>query len=107
MHATPTLATGAGEPGARAGAGATGILHCSAASTSTARARRRAVAAFGLDPALVRSGTPPAPPSAPVPYDTRLDAAATFARLGVDPPGLDGQLARPRLELEESVWATT
>ena len=104
-----TLATGAGELiGAALEREATGVLHCCGGEhADRAGLARRAAAAFGLDPALVRTGPPPAPPSAPVPYDTRLDATATFARLGVAPPALDDQLARLRHELEEAAWATT
>ena len=38
----------------------------------------------------------------PVPFDTRLDAAATAAALGVELPGLDTQLARLRHEMEDA-----
>ena len=109
MRATPTLATGAGELIWRAlERETTGVLHCCGGEhADRAGLARRAAVALGLDPALVRTGPPPAPPSAPVPYDTRLDATATFARLGVAPPALDDQLARLRHELEEAAWATT
>jgi hypothetical protein len=55
----------------------------------------------------VRTGPPPEPPAQPVPYDTRLDAAGTAARLGVELPDLDTHLARLRRELEEAACATT
>ena len=109
MVATPTLATDAGELIWRAlERGVTGVLHCCGGEHAgrVALARRAAVA-FGLDPGLLRTGPPPDPPPAPVPYDTRLDAAATAARLGVELPGLDDQLARLRHELEEAACATT
>ena len=61
---------------------------------------RRAAAALGLDPALVRTGPPP-PAAQRIPYDTRLDARATAARLGVELPDLDTMLARLRAELHE------
>jgi dTDP-4-dehydrorhamnose reductase len=50
----------------------------------------------------VWEGPPPAQPW-PVPYDTRLDATATAATLGVELPDLDTQLHR----LERSMACTT
>jgi dTDP-4-dehydrorhamnose reductase len=101
MLATPTLATDAGELIWRALVlGATGVLHCTGGEhADRVTLARRAAAAFDLDPELVRTGPPPAPPAQPVPYDTRLDAAATAARLGVELPDLDTQLAALREEL--------
>jgi dTDP-4-dehydrorhamnose reductase len=108
MLATPTPATFASELIWRAlERGATGVLHCVGGEhTDRVTLARRAAAAFDLDPGLVLTGPPPAPPSMPVPYDTRLDAAATAARLGIELPDLDTQLARLRREME-AAWATT
>jgi dTDP-4-dehydrorhamnose reductase len=108
MRATPTLASDAGELIWRAlELGATGVLHCCGGEhADRVPLARRAAVAFGLDPALVRTGPPPAAPDR-IPYDTRLDAAETAARLGVTLPSLDDQLARLRAELEEVAWATT
>ena len=80
---------------------------CTAAGASTRTGvglARRAVAAFGLDPDLLDVGPPPARalPRGRVPRDTRLDATATAARLGVELPDLDTQLARLRAELDAS-----
>jgi dTDP-4-dehydrorhamnose reductase len=107
--ATPTLATDAGELIWRAlELGATGVLHCCGGEhADRVTLARRAAAAFGLDPELVLTGPPPEPPDQPVPYDTRLDAAATAARLGVELPDLGAQLARLRRELEEAACVTT
>jgi dTDP-4-dehydrorhamnose reductase len=107
--ATPTLATDAGELIWRAlELEATGVLHCTGGEhADRVTLARRAAAAFDLDPELVRTGPPPEPPAQPVPYDTRLDATATAARLGVELPDLDTQLARLRHELEEAACATT
>jgi len=107
--ATPTLASDAGELIWRAlELGATGVLHCCGGEhTDRVTLARRAAEAFGLDPALVRTGPPPAPPIERVPYDTRLDAAMTAARLGVELPDLDTQLARLRHEMEALSCLTT
>jgi dTDP-4-dehydrorhamnose reductase len=106
--ATPTLASDAGELVWRALArGATGVLHCCGGEhVDRVTLARRAAVAFDLDPDRVLAGPPPEPPSMPVPYDTRLDASATAARLGVELPDLDAQLARLRREME-AAWATT
>jgi dTDP-4-dehydrorhamnose reductase len=83
--------------------GVTGILHCCGGeSVHRVELARRAVAAFGLDPELLRTG-PPADEAfagGAVPRDTRLDATATAAALGVDLSGLDTMLARLRAETE-------
>jgi dTDP-4-dehydrorhamnose reductase len=104
MLATPTLAGDAGELIWRAlELGATGVLHCCGGEhADRVTLARRAAIAFGLDPELVVTGPPPRPPAMPIPFDTRLDATLTAARLGVELPDLDAQLAR----LEAS-WATT
>jgi dTDP-4-dehydrorhamnose reductase len=109
MLATPTLATAAGELILRAlELEARGVLHCCGGEhVDRVTLARRAAEAFGLDPALVRTGPPPEPPAGAVPYDTRLDARATARVLGVELPELDTQLARLRNELEAVSWATT
>ena len=96
MLATPTLATDAGELIVRAlERGVHGTLHCCGGEhADRVTLARRAAEAFGLDPELVLTGPPPEPPAAPVPYDTRLDATATAAALGVELPDLDTQLAK-------------
>ena len=108
MLATPTLATDAGELIWRALArDARGVLHCCGGEhVDRVTLARRAAAAFGLDPALVRTGAPPQPTGA-VPYDTRLDATATARVLGVELPDLDTQLARLRHEMEALSCLTT
>jgi len=62
------------------------------------------VTAFDLDPDLLAVAPPPAGllPRGRVPRDTRLDATETAARLGVELPDLDTQLARLRAELDAS-----
>jgi dTDP-4-dehydrorhamnose reductase len=62
----------------------------------------RTVDVFGLDADLLDLGHAPAQPW-PVPFDTRLDATATAATLGVELPDLDEQLRR----LERSLACTT
>jgi dTDP-4-dehydrorhamnose reductase len=105
VMATPTLATDAGEMVWRAlERGVTGVLHCCGGEhVSRLDLAHRAAAAFGLDDGLIDSGPPP--PGAigdeAVPRDTRLDAQATAAALGVDLPELNETLARLRAELEE------
>jgi dTDP-4-dehydrorhamnose reductase len=109
--ATPTLATDAGELIWRAlEREATGILHCVGGEhADRVTLARRAVAAFDLDPELLRVGPPPAGAleaiPAAVPRDTRLAASASAARLDTDLPDLDTTLARLRAELE-SAWST-
>jgi len=98
--ATPTLASDAGELIWRAlEREATGILHCCGGEhAGRVELARRAVAAFDLDPALLAVGPPPAQHER-IPYDTRLDASATAARLGVELTDLDTMLARLREEM--------
>jgi dTDP-4-dehydrorhamnose reductase len=107
--ATPTLATDAGELIWRAlERRATGVLHCCGGEhADRVTLARRAAAAFDLDPALVLTGPPPQPPAAAIPYDTRLDATVTAARLDVELPDLETQLARLRREMEEVACGTT
>jgi dTDP-4-dehydrorhamnose reductase len=104
--ATPTLATDAGELIWRAlELGVTGTLHCCGGEHADRLGlAHRAVAAFGLDADRLDVGPPPAGalPRGRVPRDTRLDATATAARLGVELPDLDTQLARLRAELDAS-----
>jgi dTDP-4-dehydrorhamnose reductase len=108
MVATPTLATHAAEMIWRAlERGTTGILHCVGGEhADRIELARRAVSAFDLDPALLEIGPPnsAALPDGRVPFDTRLDAAATAAELRVDLPGLDRMLADLRAQLETS-WS--
>ncbi len=104
--ATPTLATDAGELIWRAlQREATGTLHCCGGEhVDRVSLARRAVAAFGLDEALLDVG-PPDPEminAGGVPYDTSLDASRTAAALGVVLPGVDTMLARLRVQIEES-----
>ena len=102
MVATPTLATDVGELILRMlGRERTGIYHvCGGEHASRAELARAAVEVFELDPELLRFGPPPAEPGAPVPYDTRLDATATAAALGVELPSLRDQLVKLRGELD-------
>jgi dTDP-4-dehydrorhamnose reductase len=108
MRATPTLASDAAELIWRAlEREATGILHCVGGEhANRIELARSAVAAFGLDAELLAVG-PPDPEALPaggVPFDTRLDAAATAAALEVELSGLDPMLGRLRAELEIS-WS--
>ena len=107
--ATPTLATDAGELIWRAlEHRVTGVLHCCGGEhVDRVGFARRAAAAFDLDPGLVLAGPPPFAPAERVPYDTRLHAVTTAARLGVELPDLDAQLARLRHELEDVACGTT
>ena len=79
-----------------------GTFHCCGGeSVHRIELARRAVAAFGLDAALLRTG-PPDPAliaGGRVPHDTSLDARATAAALDVELPGLDDMLAGLREEL--------
>jgi dTDP-4-dehydrorhamnose reductase len=113
LLATPTLASDAAELVWRAlERDLDGILHCCGGEhADRVGLARRAVAAFELDPELLSVGPPPPsalPPGGPaagaIPADTRLDAAATAARLGTSLPDLDTTLARLRGELEPS-WS--
>jgi dTDP-4-dehydrorhamnose reductase len=107
--ATPTLASDAAELIWRAlERGAGGVLHCVGGEhADRIELARRAVAAFELDPELLEVGPPDraALPTEAVPFDTRLDAAATAATLGVELPGLDAMLADLRAQVE-SCWST-
>jgi len=102
--ATPTLASDAAELMWRAiEREATGILHCCGGeSLHRVELAQRALAAFDLDPELLRTGPPDdaAFAGGAVPRDTRLDATATAAALGVELPGVDALLARLRAEIE-------
>jgi dTDP-4-dehydrorhamnose reductase len=104
MVATPTLATDAAELIRRiVDGGHTGVFHCCGGEAVDRRTlAERTVAAFGLDRELLAFGPPPAPPF-PVPYDTRLDATATAAALGVELPDLDTQLRELRATMEVQV----
>lgn len=102
--ATPTLASdAAGLIAQIAEGGHRGVYHCCGGeSVSRRELALRTVEVFGLDGGLLDFGPPPAPPF-PVPYDTRLDARATAAALGVELPALEDQLRR----LERSLSCTT
>jgi dTDP-4-dehydrorhamnose reductase len=102
--ATPTLAEDAARLIARLAAGGhRGIYHCCGGeSVSRRELALRTVEVFELDGELLDFGPPPDPGFA-VPYDTRLDATATAAALGVALPSLDDQLRR----LERSLTCTT
>jgi dTDP-4-dehydrorhamnose reductase len=102
--ATPTLAPDAAGLIARiAEGGHRGIFHCCGGeSVSRRELALRTVEVFGLDGDLLDFGPPPDPGFA-VPFDTRLDATATAAALGVELPSLDDQLHR----LERSLACTT
>jgi dTDP-4-dehydrorhamnose reductase len=102
--ATPTLASDAAELIARIAAGGhRGIFHCCGGeSVSRRELALRTVEVFGLDGGLLDFGPAPEQPWL-VPHDTRLDATATAAALGVELPSLDDQLRR----LERSLACTT
>jgi dTDP-4-dehydrorhamnose reductase len=102
--ATPTLATDAANLVWRAlERGVTGTLHCCGGEhADRERLARIAADVFGLDEDLLRFG-PPDPDAIgdePIPHDTRLDATATAAALGVALPGLRTQLARLRHQID-------
>jgi dTDP-4-dehydrorhamnose reductase len=114
--ATPTLATDAADLIWRAlERGRTGILHCCGGEHADREALARAtVEAFDLDADLLRFGPPDeaALGGEPIPYDTRLDATATAAALGVALPDLRTMLRRlraqidsGRIDLEETIAA--
>jgi dTDP-4-dehydrorhamnose reductase len=102
--ATPTLATDAAALMWRALAfGRTGVLHCCGGEHADREALARAtVEAFDLDAGLLELGPPDEAGRGPepIPYDTRLDATATAATLGVTLPSLRTQLHRLRAQIE-------
>jgi dTDP-4-dehydrorhamnose reductase len=102
--ATPTLATDAGELILRAiERKVTGTLHCVGGEhIDRVSLARRAVAAFGLDDALLATGPPPR--GAEGPHDTSLDAKYTGDALGVELRGIDSLLTELRSQLEET-WS--
>jgi dTDP-4-dehydrorhamnose reductase len=106
LRATPTLATDAAELIWRAvERRVTGILHCCGGEhTHRVDLARRSIVSFELDPDLLDVAPPPrqALLGGGVPCDTRLDAGATAAALGVELADLDTTLARLRAELEEA-----
>jgi dTDP-4-dehydrorhamnose reductase len=104
MLATPTLAADAADMiRLIVEGGHTGIFHCCGGESVDRRTLAlRTAAVFGLDAGLLDFGPPPPQPW-PVPCDTRLDATATAAALGVELPSLDDQLRR----LERSMACTT
>jgi dTDP-4-dehydrorhamnose reductase len=81
----------------------TGILHCCGGEhADRERLARATVEAFDLDGDLLAFGPPEAWAAGdePVPYDTRLDASATAAALGVTLPDLRTQLGRLREQID-------
>jgi dTDP-4-dehydrorhamnose reductase len=102
--ATPTLATDAADLIWRAlERGATGVLHCCGGEHADRETLARAtVEAFDLDGELLGFGPPDAGAvgAEPIPYDTRLDASATAAALGVTLPDLRTQLRRLRAQID-------
>lgn len=103
--ATPTLASDGADLLARlAASDLTGIFHCCGGEHADRAALARAtVEAFDLDGDLLAFG-PPEPGAVPdgvrIPHDTRLDARATAAALGVELPDLRTLLSRLRHELD-------
>jgi len=104
--ATPTLATDVAEMiHAAIEKRVTGTLHCVGAEPiHRVDLARRAVRAFGLDPALLATGPPP--PDASGPYDTSLDGTYTAKALGVELRGVDSLLSELRVQLEEAACTT-
>ncbi|HSD77933.1 MAG TPA: sugar nucleotide-binding protein, partial [Solirubrobacteraceae bacterium] len=105
MVATPTLASdGAGLLARLASGDLTGVFHCCGGEhADRARLARATVEAFELDGDLLDFGAPEPgaiPEGVRIPHDTRLDARATAAALGVEPPDLRTLLGRLRHELE-------
>jgi dTDP-4-dehydrorhamnose reductase len=101
--ATPTLASDAAELMWRlVERELTGTFHCCGGeAVHRVELARRTVAAFGLDDALLRVGSPDPAVLAGgrAPHDTSLDARATASALGVELPGVDAMLARLGEEL--------
>jgi dTDP-4-dehydrorhamnose reductase len=102
--ATPTLASDAAALIGRAiEREITGVLHCCGGEHADRETLARAtVETFELDGELLGFGPPPAEAigTEPIPYDTRLDATATAAALGVTLPDLRAQLRRLRAQIE-------
>ena len=102
--ATPTLATDAGDLAfERAPDQPAGVLHCCGGEHADRETLPRAtVEAFDLDGDRLTFGPPDARAvgTEPVPYDTRLEASATAAALGVTLPDLRTQLRRLRGQME-------
>ena len=97
--ATPILATDAAELIYRAlERNATGTLHCVGSEhIDRVTLARRAVAAFGLDEALLSVGPPQERMNAP--YDTSLDATRTAETLVVTLPDVDALLTGLKAQL--------
>lgn len=104
--ATPVLATDAAGFIFRAlELEATETLHCVGGEhVDRVTLARRTAQTFGFDPERVDVGAPDPKVvgTQPVPVDTRLDGAATAARLGVEPPDLTTTLQRLRRELDHT-----
>jgi dTDP-4-dehydrorhamnose reductase len=107
--ATPTLATSAAAMVWFALMKATtGILHCCGGEhADRVTLARRAIETFELDGELLDVGSPPASVLAgePVPRDTRLEASATAARLGLELPDLRTTLRALREEIDGAATA--
>ena len=104
MRATPSLAGECAEMILEIGAlGLDGVFHtCGADAVRRMELAELTCDVFDLDPALVRSGTPPpsAMIGAPVPYDTALTTPRTSALLHRSATSLRTLLERFRRELE-------
>ncbi len=104
MVATPTLASDAAERMWRiADRGLDGVFHCCGAGAIARLDLAVATArAWGLDPALLRTGPPDGEQlgGAPVPYDSSLACAATEAALDLPALPVVEQLRRMRSQLE-------
>jgi dTDP-4-dehydrorhamnose reductase len=110
--ATPTLASDGAALLARLAFGEMhGTFHtCGGEHADRAALARATVEAFELDADLLRFGAPEpgaVPAGVRIPYDTRLDARATAAALGVELPGLRTLLARLRHEMDTGELALT
>jgi dTDP-4-dehydrorhamnose reductase len=105
MVATPSLASDCAELMWRIiDRDRVGTFHCCGGEAIGRRALAELAAdIFDLDPALLRSGPPPAaavPPGTRIPHDTSLTGTATSQALGVELPSVRDQLARFRHERE-------
>ncbi|NIV30740.1 MAG: sugar nucleotide-binding protein, partial [Anaerolineae bacterium] len=107
MRGNPTLATEIGEMILRiVELDQRGIFHCCGGESATRMDLARTTAqVFGLDPDLIRPGSPDRSDPAslagiPVPKDTSLDISSTARRLAYEPSDLVGSLHKLRQQLE-------